>query len=106
MLEVRARINPKSASGRGLLRPSDLRTHERPYLRRPPPALAAFWSAALGDLKGNKSRAFGFNTKVKLEKDVPMEWFNYQKDVMSSGALGIEEKASGIDLDNGDFVGF
>eukprot|EP00571_Detonula_confervacea_P016577 CAMPEP_0172310844 /NCGR_PEP_ID=MMETSP1058-20130122/12724_1 /TAXON_ID=83371 /ORGANISM="Detonula confervacea, Strain CCMP 353" /LENGTH=368 /DNA_ID=CAMNT_0013023801 /DNA_START=16 /DNA_END=1119 /DNA_ORIENTATION=- len=50
--------------------------------------VGGFWSAAMGDLKSLKSKNFSFRSKVKLEKDVPMEWFNYQKDIMEDGALG------------------
>ena len=68
--------------------------------------IGGFWRMAIPSLKTNKSSQFGFSSKFKLEKDVPMEWFNYQKDIMQSGALGSVEKASGIDTDNGDFIGF
>ena len=43
-----------------------------------------------------------FRSKVSLEKDVPMEWFNYQKDVMESGALGKDDVgASPLDSASG-----
>lgn len=70
--------------------------------------VGGFWSAAMGDLKSLKSKNFSFRSKVKLEKDIPMEWFNYQKDVMDSGALG---KTGGgadpsLNPDAGDYKGF
>ena len=70
--------------------------------------VGGFWSAAIGDLKSLKSKSFSFRSKVKLEKDIPMEWFNYQKDVMDSGALG---KSGGgadptLNPDAGDYKGF
>lgn len=70
--------------------------------------VGGFWSAAIGDLKSLKSKNFSFRSKVKLEKDVPMEWMNYQKDVMDSGALGGGGSGGdpGLDPDNGDYQGF
>lgn len=70
--------------------------------------VGGFWSAAMGDLKSLKSKSFAFRSKVKLEKDVPMEWYNYQKDIMDSGALG---KTGGgadpsLNPDAGDYKGF
>ena len=67
-----------------------------------------FWSAALSDIKSLKSKSFSFRSKVKLEKDVPMEWFNYQKDVMDSGALGMTGGGADPTLnpDAGDYKGF
>eukprot|EP00984_Skeletonema_dohrnii_P013145 scaffold5416_cov113-Skeletonema_dohrnii-CCMP3373.AAC.5 len=70
--------------------------------------VGGFWSAAMGDLKSLKSKNFSFRSKVKLEKDVPMEWYNYQKDIMDSGALG---KPSGgpdptLNSEGGDYKGF
>ena len=70
--------------------------------------VGGFWAAALSDLKSLKSKSFSFRSKVKLEKDVPMEWYNYQKDVMESGALG---KTGGgpdptLNTDAGDYKGF
>ena len=49
-----------------------------------------------------------FRSKVKLSKDVPMEWYNYQKDVMDSGALGMPGSGGGDGLnpDAGDYKGF
>lgn len=69
--------------------------------------VGGFWSAAIGDLKSLKSKSFSFRSKVKLEKDVPMEWYNYQKDIMESGALG-GPSGGGSDLnsDAGDYKGF
>jgi len=71
--------------------------------------VGGFWSAAIGDLKSTKSKAFNFRSKMSLEKDVPMEWFNYQKDIMESGALGGDDPGiSPLDVDsgNGDYKGF
>lgn len=68
--------------------------------------VGGFWSAALGDLKSLKSKNFSFRSKVKLEKDVPMEWYNYQKDVMDSGALGLSGGPSGLNTAAGDYKGF
>lgn len=71
--------------------------------------VAGFWSAVISDLKSTKSKNFEFRTKTKLEKDVPLEWLNYQKDVMESGALGATSaKAASEDLntENGDYQGF
>ncbi|KAL7464827.1 hypothetical protein ACHAXS_005150 [Conticribra weissflogii] len=71
-------------------------------------AVGAFWSAAIGDLKSLKSKNFSFRSKVKLEKDIPMEWYNYQKDVMESGALGMPGGGGGggLDPNSGDYKGF
>ena len=70
--------------------------------------VGGFWSAAIGDLKSLKSKSFSFRSKVKLEKDIPMEWFNYQKDVMDSGALGGPGAGADPTLnpDAGDYKGF
>mmetsp|Transcript_41296 Transcript_41296/g.74448 ORF Transcript_41296/g.74448 Transcript_41296/m.74448 type:complete len:382 (-) Transcript_41296:15-1160(-) len=71
--------------------------------------VGGFWSAAVGDLKSLKSKNFSFRSKVKLEKDVPMEWYNYQKDIMDSGALGGASHNGGgapVDSDSGDYKGF
>ena len=70
--------------------------------------VGGFWSAAMGDLKSLKSKNFSFRSKVKLEKDIPMEWFNYQKDVMDSGALGMTGGGADPSLnpDAGDYQGF
>lgn len=71
--------------------------------------VGGFWSAVVAKLKSTKSSTFEFRTKTKLEKDIPMEWMNYQKDVMESGALGApSSKTSVDDLDEarGDFKGF
>jgi len=70
--------------------------------------VGGFWSAAMGELKSLKSKNFSFRSKVKLEKDVPMEWYNYQKDIMESGSLG---KPSGgpdptLNSEGGDYKGF
>lgn len=70
--------------------------------------VGGFWSAAMGDLKSLKSKNFSFRSKVKLEKDVPLQWFNYQKDIMDSGALGGPGGGSedSLDPDAGDYKGF
>ena len=69
--------------------------------------VGGFWSAAIGDLKSLKSKSFSFRSKVKLEKDVPMEWMNYQKDIMDSGALGGAGGGGGdLNPDAGDYKGF
>ena len=66
-----------------------------------------FWGAAIGDLKSTKSKNFNFRSKVALERDIPMEWFKYQKSVMESGALGGNEPgANPLDSANGDYQGF
>jgi len=67
-----------------------------------------FWSAAIGDLKSLKSKNFSFRSKVKLEKDIPMAWYNYQKDVMESGALGGSGAGADptLNSDAGDYKGF
>jgi len=70
--------------------------------------VGGFWSAAISDLKSLKSKNFSFRSKVKLSKDVPMEWYNYQKDVMDSGALGMPSSGGGDGLnpEAGDYKGF
>lgn len=70
--------------------------------------VGGFWGAAIGDLKSTKSKNFNFRSTIALDRDIPMEWFNYQKDVMESGALGSPSGggANPIDSDNGDYVGF
>jgi hypothetical protein len=69
--------------------------------------VGGFWAAAIGDLKSTKSKNFNFRSKVALERDVPMEWYNYQKDVMESGALGdMSAGEDPLDSDNGDYKGF
>ena len=66
-----------------------------------------FWGAAIGDLKSTKSKNFNFRSKVALERDIPMEWFKYQKSVMESGALGGNDPgANPLDSANGDYQGF
>jgi len=73
------------------------------------PDITNFWVAALSTLGSLRSNKFGgFRSKVALEKDVPMEWLNYQKDVMSSGALGAtgEKPSADINTDAGDYQGF
>jgi len=70
--------------------------------------VGGFWSAAMGDIKSLKSKNFSFRSKVKLAKDVPMEWYNYQKDIMESGALGgsAHSGVGDLDPDSGDYKGF
>lgn len=68
--------------------------------------VGGFWSAAIGDLKSLKSKNFSFRSKVKLTKDVPMEWYNYQKDIMDSGALGGKSSGGDLNPDAGDYKGF
>lgn len=71
--------------------------------------VGGFWSAAMGDLKSLKSKNFSFRSKVKLEKDVPMEWFNYQKSIMEDGSLGGPGGAGAggeINSEGGDHKGF
>eukprot|EP00581_Thalassiosira_minuscula_P012616 CAMPEP_0183732280 /NCGR_PEP_ID=MMETSP0737-20130205/38072_1 /TAXON_ID=385413 /ORGANISM="Thalassiosira miniscula, Strain CCMP1093" /LENGTH=376 /DNA_ID=CAMNT_0025965257 /DNA_START=93 /DNA_END=1223 /DNA_ORIENTATION=+ len=71
--------------------------------------VGGFWSAAIGDLKSLKSKSFSFRSKVKLDRDMPMEWFNYQKDVMESGALGGpggDGAGGSFNADAGDYKGF
>lgn len=70
--------------------------------------VGGFWSAAMGDIKSLKSKNFSFRSKVKLAKDVPMEWYNYQKDIMDSGALGGSSHSGvgDLDPDSGDYKGF
>lgn len=70
--------------------------------------VGGFWAAALSDLKSSKSKNFSFRSKVKLSRDIPMEWYNYQKDVMDSGALGSSSSGPDPTLnpDAGDYKGF
>ena len=69
--------------------------------------VGGFWSAVTSELKSLKSKNFGFRSKVKLENDVPMQWYNYQKDIMDSGALGSPTGGSeGLNTDAGDYKGF
>ena len=70
--------------------------------------VGSFWSMALSDLKSTRSKSFNFRSKVELDRDIPLEWFNYQKNVMESGALGGSEDigANPLDTDNGDYQGF
>jgi len=69
--------------------------------------VGGFWGAAIGDLKSLKSKNFNFRSTIALDRDIPMEWYKYQKDIMESGALG----GSGTGVDptdaaNGDYQGF
>lgn len=67
-----------------------------------------FWTAAISDIKSLKSKSFNFRSKVALDRDIPLEWYNYQKNVMESGALGKVGAGEGdpLDSDNGDYKGF
>mmetsp|Transcript_37352 Transcript_37352/g.54614 ORF Transcript_37352/g.54614 Transcript_37352/m.54614 type:complete len:373 (-) Transcript_37352:41-1159(-) len=70
-------------------------------------AVGGFWCAAIGDLKSVKSKNFSFRSKVQLDKDVPLEWYNYQKNIMESGALGdFSGPAQDVNSDAGDYLGF
>lgn len=70
--------------------------------------VGGFWGAAIGDLKSTKSKHFNFRSNIALDRDIPMEWYNYQKDIMESGALG--KMGSGgadpVDSSKGDYKGF
>lgn len=70
--------------------------------------VGGFWGAAISDLKSTKSKNFNFRSTIALDRDIPMEWYNYQKDIMESGALGSPEGggADPLDADNGDYQGF
>ena len=73
--------------------------------------VGGFWGAAIGDLKSLKSKNFNFRSTFALDKDIPLEWFNYQKDIMESGALGGGGGGGASDEDpldtaNGDHKGF
>ena len=71
--------------------------------------VGGFWSSVISNLKSTKSKSFEFRTKSQLERDVPLEWMNYQKNVMESGALGSSSASSSLDELNteaGDYQGF
>lgn len=71
--------------------------------------VGGFWSSVISNLKSTKSKSFEFRTKSQLERDVPLEWMNYQKNVMESGALGSNSASSSLDELNteaGDYQGF
>jgi len=76
--------------------------------------VGGFWGAAIGDLKSTRSKNFNFRSTIALDRDVPLEWYNYQKDIMESGALGSPSGGGGgdplqkddSDSDNGDYKGF
>jgi len=74
-----------------------------------PEIISQFWNQCIGGLKSTRSKNFGFRTEINvmIDRDVPMEWYNLQKSVTESGALG-ETHGSINDLDTGagDFVGF
>jgi len=103
---IRFSVNSFTESGfTGLI----LRSECLPGFRMNPDLefVGGFWSALIGDLKSTKSKTFNFRSKVALDRDVPMEWYNYQKDVMESGALGLDDPgANPVDAATGDYVGF
>jgi hypothetical protein len=70
--------------------------------------VSGFWGAAIGDLKSTKSKSFNFRSTIALDRDIPMEWYKYQKSVMESGALGSPGADAGdpIDTSAGDYKGF
>jgi len=70
--------------------------------------VGGFWGAAIGDLKSTKSKNFNFRSTFALDRDVPLEWYNYQKDIMESGALGKMGSGGGdpVDSSKGDYKGF
>jgi hypothetical protein len=70
--------------------------------------VSGFWGAAIGDLKSTKSKSFNFRSTIALDRDIPMEWYKYQKNVMESGALGSPGGDVGDPLDTsaGDYKGF
>jgi len=72
--------------------------------------VSGFWTAAISDIKSTKSKSFNFRSKIDQgfkDRDLPMEWYNYQKDVMDSGSLGESIPTPGnVNTGNGDFVGF
>jgi len=69
--------------------------------------VSGFWVAAISDIKSTKSKTFNFRSKVALDRDIPLEWYNYQKSVMESGALGPSGGGGDpVDTANGDFLGF
>lgn len=72
--------------------------------------VGGFWGAAIGDLKSTKSKNFNFRSTIALDRDIPLEWYNYQKDIMESGALGSPSGGGGggdpLDSDKGDYKGF
>lgn len=104
--EYNARLKAKGFAG------AFLRADCVPGFRKNPDLdfVGKFWSAIIANLKSTRSKTFdGFRTKTALDKDVPLEWLNYQKDIMSSGALGESSAQSNIDdldLDGGDHYGF
>jgi len=71
--------------------------------------VGGFWGAAIGDLKSTKSKNFNFRSTIALDRDIPLEWYNYQKDIMESGALGSPGgggEGDPLNSDNGDYQGF
>lgn len=71
--------------------------------------VSQFWNSVISNLKSTKSKTFQLRTKSNMERSVPQEWMNYQKDVMESGALGENSARSSMDELNpekGDFKAF
>jgi hypothetical protein len=71
--------------------------------------VSGFWTAAISDIKSTKSKSFNFRSKINQDfkdRDLPMEWYNYQKNVMDSGALGDSPVPGDINSANGDYAGF
>lgn len=68
-----------------------------------------FWGACINELKSTKSKNFSFRSKNNLETSAGTKWFNYQSEMMASGALGDPEESSSVmdmDDDSGDYQGF
>lgn len=65
-----------------------------------------FWGSCISDLKSVKSKNFEFRTRNYLSKSAPVEWAKYQKSVIESGALGLEDSHDSINSDGGDYSGF
>jgi hypothetical protein len=69
--------------------------------------VGAFWNACINDLKSTRSKSFSFRAKNNMEKSAATNWVNYQKNVLSSGALGDPgDSVSMVDTANGDYKGF
>jgi len=69
--------------------------------------VSKFWSAAISSLKSVKSKTFSFKTEVKLDRDLPMEWYKYQKTMIESGSLGTTTNDENpTDSNSGDYRGF
>ena len=66
-----------------------------------------FWAMCINDLKSTKSKSFSFRSKNNMEKSAATNWFNYQKGVIESGALGDpEDSYSIVDDSIGEYKGF